>query len=129
MIITKSVAKKKAYRAFQIFLRSLWTKRSTVACYTCGKQLTFKQCQVGHWVTGHSNAVYINEEYVRPQCVGCNVMQGGRQGEFRDKIRKEMGAKIVDALLLAAREKVTITVSDYQELERYYTNALSELDK
>lgn len=125
--LTKTAAKKKAYHAFQMYLRTLWTIKGTVPCYTCNKPLTFKQCQVGHWVTGHSNAVYINEDYVKPQCVGCNIMQGGRQGEFRDRLRKEYGSKIIDDLLLAAKESIKISTEDYQELERYYKESLDKL--
>jgi hypothetical protein len=125
--LTKTIAKKKAYHAFQLFLRTLWTQSGTIACYTCGKVCTFKQIQAGHWYTGHGNATYINEDYVRPQCVQCNIMMGGRQGEFRDKIRKELGNKVTDALLLAAKESPTITVSDYQELEAWYKQQLQDL--
>lgn len=125
--ITKTAAKKKAYNAFQVYLRTLWTKDGSVQCYTCERKYSFKDIQVGHWVTGHGNAVYINEDYVRPQCKGCNIFQNGRQGEFRDKLRKEIGSKVVDALLLAAKESPKITVSDYQELEAWYKLQLNNL--
>ena len=126
---TKSQAKKKTWKAFQLYLRTLWTQKGTVPCYTCGKECTFKQIQAGHWFTGHSNATYINEDYIRPQCMRCNIMMGGRQGEFRDKVRKELGNKVVDALILAAKEPVKITLQDYEELERFYKLKLEELDK
>lgn len=127
MKVTKTAAKKKAYKAFQLFLRTLWTQTGQSQCYTCERYYGFKNIQVGHWVTGHGNATYINEDYVRPQCKGCNIFQNGRQGEFRDKLRKELGDKVVNALLLAAKETPAITVSDYQELEKFYINALKDL--
>ncbi len=124
---TKTAAKKKAYNAFQVYLRTLWTKDGQIPCYTCHRLLNFKQVQVGHWVTGHSNSTYINEDYVRPQCMRCNIMMGGRQGEFRDKVRDELTNKVVDQLILFAKEPMKITVEDYQELEAFYKNQLQEV--
>ena len=126
--ITKPAAKKKAYKAFQMYLRTLWTTSGQSQCYTCDRYYGFSNIQVGHWVTGHNNAVYINEDYVRPQCKGCNIFQGGRQGEFRDRLRKELGDEVVDFLLKASREKVDITVSDYQEMEAWYRQQKELLD-
>ncbi len=125
--ITKSQVKKKAWRAFQQYMRALWTKDGSVQCYTCGKVCGFKEIQAGHWYTGHSNSTYINEDYVRPQCVRCNIMMGGRQGEFRDKIRMELGNKVTDALLLAAKETFPISVEEYEELEAWYKLQLKQL--
>ena len=125
--LSKTIVKKRAYRAFQIFLRTLWTKRGYCKCYTCGKKIVFKQTQVGHWITGHTNATYINEDFVRPQCVACNIMKGGNLGEFRDKIRKEIGKKNTDELLKYSKEKIEISVNDYLELERFYKEQLENL--
>lgn len=125
--VTKTAAKKRAYKYFQRFLRRLWTLKGTVPCYTCDKPLNYGLCQVGHWVTGHGNAVYINEEYVRPQCLRDNIMLGGLQGEFRDRLRKELGNEAVDTLLLKAKESVKISVSEYQALEEWYKNEYEKI--
>lgn len=67
--VTKTTAKNSAYRYFQLYLRKLWTKKGYVKCYTCGKKLSFKEVQVGHWFPGHNDVTYVNEDYVRPQCL------------------------------------------------------------
>jgi len=117
---TKTKVKKLAYKAFSLYLRTLWTKKGKCKCYTCDRPLILKTVQVGHWVEGHTNSTYINEEYVRPQDFYCNIQLGGNQGEFRDRIRKELGTKEVDKLLLEARDTKDITIDDYLELARFY---------
>lgn len=124
---TKTKVKKIAYKWFALYLRTLWTTHGTVNCYTCDKPLIFKQAQVGHWVEGHANSTYINEDYVRPQCFYCNIQLGGNQGEFRDRLRKELGDKIVDKLLLEAKSTKDITVDDYIELARFYKEQYESL--
>lgn len=129
--ISKKSAKKRAYDAFSIYMRTEWNKgKPFVPCYTCDAQTFLKaprpglRTMVGHWVEGHSNATYINEVYVRPQCYKCNLMMGGNQGEFRDRIRKELGDKKVDELLKKAKETVEISVSEYLQKQAYYKEKL-----
>ena len=82
---------------------------------------------VGHWVEGHANATYIVEAYVRPQCYYCNIMLGGNQGEFRDRIRKELGDAEVDRLLIESKKTVEISVAEYLQLEAFYKEKLKRL--
>lgn len=116
-----------------MYLRTLWTLPGFVTCYTCDKHLVLKASRpglrvtVGHWVEGHTNATYINEKYVRPQCYYCNMMLGGNQGEFRDRIRKELGDAVVDQLLFESKQKVDISVSEYLQKEAYYKEKLKLL--
>lgn len=132
--ISIKVAKKRAYIAFSIYMRTLWNKSGFVPCYTCGahtflKERPGKRTMVGHWVEGHSNVSYINPVYVRPQCYRCNIMMGGNQGEFRDKIRKELGNIEVDKLLLEAKQTKEISPREYLDMQAYYKVKLQELTK
>lgn len=133
--VTKTKAKKRAWDAFSIYMRNLWTNsgKKPVPCFTCGnhcflKERPGKRVTVGHWVEGHGDETYVNEEYVRPQCYRCNMMLGGNQGEFRDRIRAEIGDKKVDALLKAAKQaKPNLTAQDYLQKQAYYKEKLKEL--
>lgn len=130
--VSKRAAKKRAYEAFSIYMRTFWTLRGYVPCYTCGKHLVLKgrageRVMVGHWVEGHSNKTYINETYVRPQCYYCNVMMGGLQGTFRDNIRKELGNEVVDKLLIESKDSLEISAAEYLQKAAYYKEKLSLL--
>jgi len=132
--VSKTTAKKRAYIAFSIYMRTLWTKKGFVPCYTCDKHLVLKgrpgeRVMVGHWVEGHRTATYIAEDYVRASCYYCNIMLGGNQGEFRDRIRKELGDKVVDKLLIDGKKTVEISATEYMQKAAYYKEALLLLDK
>lgn len=131
--ISKTKAKKRAWEAFSIYMRTLWNlAKGYVECYTCGAHTVLKgrpgiRTMVGHWVEGHSNSTYINPVFVRPQCYKCNMMMGGNQGEFRDRIRKELGDEVVDNLLRKAHETVEISVQEYLQKQSYYKETLKIL--
>jgi hypothetical protein len=54
---------------------------------------------------------------------------GGNQGEFRDRIRKEIGNEATDRLILESKKNVDISIKAYLDLEAYYKVKLQELDK
>ena len=122
---TVSSAKRKAWSAFSLYIRTKDSVDGVNECYTCGKIYPVKRLQAGHWIEGHANTVYINEDYVRVQCYSCNVIKHGNQGVFRDKIRAELGSDVVDQLILEANQTKDLTLSDYIELEKYYKGLLS----
>ncbi len=126
--LTLKSVKAKAWKAFSLYIRKKdMDSQGFVECYTCGVRKFYKEMQVGHWIEGHSNAVYINENYVRVQCPSCNLFHGGRQGEFRDKIRKELGDKRVNQLILEANQVKLLTIENYLELEKIYKTKLEKL--
>ena len=77
--ITKTKAKRQAWEAFSIYMRTLWTQKGFVECYTCGnhcflKERPGKRVTVGHWFEAHHDVTYVNEVYVRPQCYRCKMI-------------------------------------------------------
>ena len=115
--------KNKAWTVFSTYIRQKFADSSDfVSCYTCGNKIHWKESQTGHWIEGHSNAVYINEDYVRPQCMRCNIFLKGNQGTFRDKIRQELGDERVDQLIIESKQVKILKSYDYEELIEHYSN-------
>lgn len=125
--VTLSKVKVKAWKQFSLWIRLSAAKDGRVLCYTCPAVVPYTEANAGHWIEGHSNAVYINPDYVRVQCRSCNIFHGGRQGIFRDKIRQELGDKRVDQLILASNQVKLLTIEDYQNLEKLYKDKLQSL--
>lgn len=120
--------KDKAWDAFSLYIRKRASNSmGMVKCYTCPTIAFYREMQTGHWIEGHGAAVYINEDYVRPQCVSCNMFHGGQQGTFRDRIRKELGDKKVDALIFASKQSVFLKAHHYKELEEKYKRRFEQL--
>lgn len=129
---TLKKAKKWAWGYFSLYIRYKYRKENgMVECYTCGKEQRPEgdRMQAGHWYTGHGNVVYLNEIYVRIQCYSCNMGRGGMQGEFRDRIRAELGNRVVNKLLLEAKNTVKYTIEDYLKMGELYKSKLEKLQK
>ena len=117
---TLSKAKKGAWKAFSLFIRTKGSKNGQNTCYTCSKVFPIKKLQAGHGIGGRNNAVLFNEDLVRPQCIGCNMFAHGRYAVFTRRLINELGIKAYDELVLESNQVVKYTVSDYEELERFY---------
>ena len=80
---------------------SLWVRtkyadeNGMVKCYTCPKTLPIAKMQNGHYVSRAVRSTRWNEENMRPQCFGCNIMQGGQPITFRENLVKELGETMV----------------------------------
>lgn len=76
-----------------------------------------------------STGTFIADGLAHHNCYYCNIMIGGNQGEFRDRIRKELGDKVVDQLLIDAKKKIDIEATEYMDMASYYKVKLKELDR
>jgi len=119
--------KKKAWDAFAQWYRHSATQDGYAICYTCDRRVEFDNIQPGHWMTGHTNTNYINEEYVRPQCTYCNVILKGNQGIFWERIEREIGTDKFLYLREHNKDFKNITIPDYVEIRETYKQKLSEL--
>ena len=76
---------------FSLFIRQKYAKNGLVACYTCPKILPIKKIQNGHYISRSVRRLRWDENNCRPQCWGCNCMNGGRPVDFRENLVKEIG--------------------------------------
>jgi hypothetical protein len=97
-------------------------------CYTCGAPIHWKlEAQAGHAIGGRHNAVLLDVEIIRPQCVSCNVFRRGNYPIFAAKLIRENGIEWFEQKLIKAREVVKYTRSDLEELIEKYKAKLAEL--
>ena len=126
---TLRTLKAKAWKLF-----SEWIRRKdadaggTGLCYTCGTPKHWKELQAGHAIPGRHNAVLLDEEIVRPQCVRCNVMLRGQYHIFTTKLIRERGLEWWEGKIEGSREIVKLTRTDFEALIAAYKEKLKELD-
>lgn len=126
---TVSKLKKKAWALCSQYIRLKHADhRGFVTCYTCGKQMYWKQSQAGHGFAGRSKAVLFMEDIIRPQGVGCNVFQNGKLDVFTYKLRKELGDEKFDILYkLAHANAGQWKIWELEEIRDYYKKKVGEL--
>lgn len=118
-----SKLKKELDRVFSLYIRAKYPAE----CYTCGAR--GKRLQAGHFIARNYLATRFDEDNVRPQCVGCNMFGGGKPLDFEERLKKELGAKKVEAMKKKRHEITILTPQWYedkiahykQELKRYET--------
>ena len=127
---TKSIRilKGRAWKVFSEYIRrSSADDGGTVACYTCGRFLFWKESHAGHALPGRHNAVLFDEGIVKPQCQVCNIWKAGNYPIFTTKLIKENGMEWWEKKLEGARQLVKLTRSDIEDLIESYKAKLKEL--
>lgn len=128
--ITKTLAKKKAWAIFSKYIRLKYADKNGMEfCYTCPTRKEWKQIQAGHGLGGRHNAVLFMEEFVRPQCVGCNMYGGGKYAIFTQKLMEEYGAERYYELVRQANKVITYSIEDYLAIAEKYKCLFDKLDK
>jgi hypothetical protein len=127
-----SKAKKKAWVAFSIYIRTRDALRTTgildeALCVTCGRRYPIKQLQAGHFIPGRHNSILFNEKNCHAQCYGCNVMKKGSTVQYWVFMEKEYGRKIINQLIEEDKKTSQGKVYIFKELEKEYKEKLVKL--
>ena len=74
-------------------------------CVTCGKPMTLKTSQCGHFISRRHFATRWEEKNCAAQCVGCNMFAQGKQYEFGLAIDTRFGIGTAQKLLIQSKNK------------------------
>lgn len=114
---------------FSKYIRAKYAKNGFVRCYTCDKRIHVKEAHAGHFVSRTYLATRWDEHNVKVQCRGCNIFGGGKPLDFEEKLKKELGTDVVEAL---KQKRHQITILDriyYQTTIDHYKKLLKEYER
>ncbi len=100
----------------------------TITCYTCEREMSFRNAQAGHAIGGRTNSVLFDEDIVRPQCYRCNVALGGNYPIFVTKLIEENGLKWWENKLRNSNKTKRFTVNELEKMIEEYTKKIKELE-
>lgn len=127
---TLKAMKSRAWKLFSEFVRRKHSDEGgTGRCYTCGELAHWKELQCGHAIGGRHNAVLLDEEICRPQCIRCNVFMRGQYPIFTSKLIRENGLEWFESKLISARAVVKINRAEYEEKIQELKQRLTEMDE
>lgn len=115
---TTAQLKKELDKVFSIYIRNKYAKNGMVACYTCGVIKEVSKIQNGHFISRMYLTTRFDENNCRPQCVGCNLFGGGKPLDFEERLKKEIGAKKVEAIKMK-RHEITKDFPYLEKIEYY----------
>lgn len=125
--MAKKPPRKKCWEWFSKYYRlKMSDKYGYLTCYTCDKKDEWKYIQVGHLLDGRCNAVLLNEDCVRPQCVGCNMFKAGNKEVYIPKFIDEMGRDFYDELLRLKHTAVKYSKGDYERMTAEFKDKARE---
>ena len=70
-------------------------RQSESKCVTCGKRLTYKQRQAGHYIPSEVLSTRWSHKNVHCQCQKCNVELGGNLAKYKKWMDKNLPAEDV----------------------------------
>lgn len=76
-------------------LYSRWLRMSSAdkdgncQCYTCGKTVSWKSIDCGHYISRRETFLRFDPRNTKPQCVSCNRMKDGNLSEYSQRLNKE----------------------------------------
>ena len=121
-------AKQLALKYFSLYIRLRdCTDGEFGNCYTCGKQLHYKQGQCGHFMQGRHTATLFLEINSNMQCVQCNIFKHGNLVEYTVKMIEQYGIETVETLRDLNRQIEQFKTSDYLEVARVYRKKVEDL--
>lgn len=125
-----SVLKKRLDSAFSRYIRLKYADADGfVECYTCGIRKEWKKMQCGHFVSRQYLSLRWDENNCRPQDVGCNIWGNGKFLDFEERLKKELGAEVVEKLKQRRHDIVKRDYSWYNEQIQCYEKKVSQLTK
>lgn len=98
-------------------------------CCTCGKLITVKLGQCGHFISRKHMATRFDEQNTALQCVSCNIFNQGRQLEFSKFIDKKYGAGTSDRILARSRGTRKFEQFEIDALTKHYQEEAARLKK
>ena len=126
---TNRSLKAKAWKLFSEYIRRSYSDRhDNATCYTCGATGHWKSLQAGHAIPGRTNAVLLDEDVVRPQCVACNIYRRGNYPVFVNNLIKEHSTEWFDRKLADARRAVKYTKADWMRFIEIYKGKIQALE-
>ena len=114
--------KKKAWQVFSLWIRKRdcdW--KGEGHCVTCGKMLTYKQGQAGHFVPGRTNSILFDERNCHLQCMGCNYFGAGKAAaKYYQFMLKKYGQKVINELYKNALINKQLSDKELNEIIEKY---------
>ena len=103
-------------RVFSIYIR----KRDHHICFTCGKKLTEKTSQCGHYVSRRYGNLRFCEKNCHAQCSGCNIFKHGNMDSYALRLINKYGKNILEELNREKLKTKKFTVTELENLIKHY---------
>ena len=132
--LTYAKAKREAWTWFSKYIRMKACfegigNESFGSCFTCGKRVSFKQGQAGHFIPGRHNSVLFDERNCHLQDYYCNVGLKGNPVEYYSRMLSDYGQEVIDELRKLDKQILEYKVVDLVKIKEKYEKLYQALIK
>lgn len=96
-------------------------------CISCGKVISWKDGDCGHFINRSHMALRFSEQNTALQCRKCNRFDEGNFEGFRKGLIKKYGEGIIDKLYEAKNQINRISQTEYSIAIRHYQKEIEQL--
>lgn len=126
--------------AYSIYVRkSHADEYGMVACWTCGKKTYWEKegMQAGHFQTRNKYSTRWHYEEIggkvvtlncKPQCGGCNMVMGGRNYEFGNRLNQVYGEGTAERIIAESNALRKFTTPELRELTQFFKKLTHDCD-
>jgi hypothetical protein len=113
--------KKEAWTEFSRMIRLRYSDHTGQAtCVTCGVVKPWGELQAGHFLDGRRNATLFDERNVHPQCVKCNMFNGGSKVSYYRFMLMKYGQEVIDDLMVLDKQERKFTADELIDMKEKY---------
>jgi len=127
--VSRSAAVKRADTWFSRWVRKKNAlSNGSVRCFTCGTMGDWKhEMQAGHFQSRAKYSVRWSETNVKPQCVRCNISNGGQQYTFGVRLDEVYGPGTAQGLVQKGNELRKYTTQEILDIADTYRKRYNQL--
>ena len=126
--LTYSRAKKEAWKAFSLYIRTRDSEDGEQAeCFTCEFFFPIKQLQAGHFLPGRKNATLFEPHNCHAQCMQCNVFLKGNLIEYYPRMVEKYGLDEITRLKELDSQTKKYKVYELVEIKERCTQLYEDL--
>ena len=75
-----------------------------------------------------STGTFVADGLAHHNCVGCNMFGGGKPLDFEEKLKRELGEKVVEEMKHSRHEILKVDRQWYEERIAFYENEIKNYD-
>lgn len=96
-------------------------------CISCGKIVSWKEADCGHFVNRRHMATRFNEKNCNSQCRSCNRFDEGNNIGYMRGLIKKYGQAVIEELEILKHQHSHLSDFDYKVLIDLYTQKVKQL--
>ena len=112
---------------FSQYIRLRDSNNGIIKCCSCGKFVSIKQSDAGHFINRQHMNTRFDETNVHAQCRKCNRFDEGNLPAYALFIQKKYGEDYIEKLLIKKRIVRKFTDFEIKALVKHYRNKIKEL--